>query len=160
AAKRIRSATLAMPDARSSAVASAKTRSCSSSASRSRRTGNSMTFEPDVRTSGFGSGSASGDSSLMLCSIAQRLPLRPLGGELEASSRGVREWMIEDVQRSLVLVEDELEVIVVRGVGDGDRHQIRRSSPQQPDHDSVALAGHQFRSPRFVYRFEHLVLLR
>jgi hypothetical protein len=30
--------------------------------------------------------------------------------------------MLEDVQRSLVLVEDELELIVVRGIGDGDRH--------------------------------------
>jgi hypothetical protein len=66
--------------------------------------------------------------------------------------------MMEDVQRSLVLVEDELEVIVVRGIGDGDRHQIRRSTPEQPDRDSVALAGRQFRPPRFACRFEHLVI--
>src|SRR3954462_12676041 len=85
-----------------------------------------MTFETDERTSG--SGSASGASSLLLRRMAQYLWLRPIRGDVEASGRGVRKWMIEDVQRPLVLAEDELEVIVVRGIGDRDRHQIRRST--------------------------------
>src|SRR6266516_1703542 len=115
-----------------------------------------MTFETDERTSG--SDSASGASSLLLRRMAQYLWLRPIRADVEASGRGVRKWMIEDVQRSLVLVEDELEIIVVRGIGHGDRHQVRRSTPEQPDRDSVALARREFRAAGFVYGVEHLVI--
>src|SRR3954451_2371876 len=115
-----------------------------------------MTFETDERASG--SGSASEASSLMLRRMPKYLWLRTTRADVEASGRGVRKRMIEDVQRPLVLVENELEAIVVRGIGDGNRHQIRRSTPEEPDRDSVALAGRQFRPPRFVCRFEHLVI--
>jgi hypothetical protein len=59
--------------------------------------------------------------------------------ELDASRRGMRKWMFKDIQRSFILVEDELEVVVVRGIGDGNRHEIRRSTPTQSHRDAVAV---------------------
>jgi hypothetical protein len=86
------------------------------------------------------------------------LRLQKIGADLEAPCRGVGERMMEDVQRSLVLAEDELKVIVVPGIGDSDRHQIRRSTPEEPDRDSIALARVELRAPSFVCGFEHLVI--
>src|SRR6478752_7657096 len=76
---------------------------------------------------------------LTLGSFAQHLRLRRRCAELEASGRGVREGVIENLQRRLMLVEHELEVVVARGISDGDRHQIRRSTPKQSHRDAVAL---------------------
>ena len=78
--------------------------------------------------------------------------------EVEAPCRCVGKGMVEDVQRLIVLIENELEVVVVGGVGDGDRNQIRRSSPEQRDRDSVTLARRQFRPPGVVFGFGHLVI--
>jgi hypothetical protein len=63
--------------------------------------------------------------------------------------------MVEDVQRLLVLFEDELKVIVVRSIADSDHQQIRRPTPEQADCDSVALACGEFRPPSLVCRIEH-----
>ena len=60
--------------------------------------------------------------------------------ELDASGCCVREWMVEDVERLVVFAEDELEVVVVGGIVDRDRHQTRRSSPEQSHDDTVRLA--------------------
>ena len=43
----------------------------------------------------------------------------------------MRERMIEDLQRGLMLIDDELEVVVARSIGDSNRHQIRRAPPEQ-----------------------------
>jgi hypothetical protein len=56
--------------------------------------------------------------------IAQPFLLRPLRAALEASSGSVREGMIEDLERRLMLVEEELEVVVARSIADGDRYQF------------------------------------
>src|SRR6266498_437795 len=102
-----------------------------------------------------------GPSSITRCSgrLAQRFRLRPPCAELEASGRGVCEGMIEDFERRLMLTEDELEVVVARGIGDGDRHQIRRSTPEQSHRDAVALARHQFCPPGFVGWLKHGAVL-
>jgi len=63
--------------------------------------------------------------------------------------------MVEDVERLLVLVEDELEVVVVRGIGDGDRHEVRRAAPKQGHRGAVALPRRQLRPLPFVCRPEH-----
>jgi hypothetical protein len=75
--------------------------------------------------------------------------------ELDASGRGMREWMFKDIQRSFILVEDQLEVVVVRGIGDGNRHEIRRSTPKQSHRDAVAVPRRQFRLPTSVWGFKH-----
>jgi hypothetical protein len=80
------------------------------------------------------------------------------GPELEASSRIVREGMIEDLERRLMLVEEELEVVVARSIADGDSHQIRRPTPKQSHCDAVALARHQFRPPGFVCLLKHVAV--
>src|SRR6266496_6245323 len=96
-----------------------------------------------------------GPSSIASGRIAQHFRLRPPCAELEASGRSVREGMIEDFECRLMLIEDELEVVVARGIGDGDRHEIRRSTPKQSHAEAVALARHQFRPPGFVSWLEH-----
>jgi hypothetical protein len=50
-----------------------------------------------------------------------------------------------------VFVEDELEVVFVWGIVDGDGHQIRRSTPEQSHRDAVRLARRQFRPRNVVY---------
>src|SRR4051794_36711863 len=102
-----------------------------------------MTFETDdIALPGEGSVSK-GASSVRLGSIEQYLRLRPRWcAELEAPGRSVRVWMMEDVQRlrPLIVMEDELEIVVGRGIGDGDRHQFRSAAPEEPHRDAVALA--------------------
>src|SRR5260221_296871 len=80
---------------------------------------------------------ASGESVCNSGRVAQQVRLRPPRAELEAPGRGVREGMIEDLERRLMLVEDELEVVVARSIGDGDCHQVRRSTPKQAHRDAV-----------------------
>jgi hypothetical protein len=63
--------------------------------------------------------------------------------------------MIEDFERGLMLIEDEFEGVVARGIGDGNRHQIRRSTPKQSYREAVALARHQFCPPGFVSLLKH-----
>src|SRR6266545_4180943 len=63
--------------------------------------------------------------------------------------------MVEDIQRPIMFVEDELEVVVVCNVVDGDGHQIRRSTPEQSHRDAVRPARRQFRPRNVVYGFEH-----
>jgi hypothetical protein len=59
----------------------------------------------------------------------------------------MRKRMVEDIQRPIVFVEDELEVVVVCGVVDSNGDQIRRSTPEQSHRDAglgvqeVALSG-------------------
>jgi len=75
--------------------------------------------------------------------------------KLDTSRRGMRERMVEDIHCSLVFIEDELEVVVVRGIGDGNCHQIRRSTPKQSHRDAVAVPRRQFRLPTSVWGFKH-----
>ena len=96
---------------------------------------------------------------MKLVRIGQNLLLRAACAEVEAPSRCVREGMVEDIQRSLMLVKDELEVLVGRGVGDRDGHQVRGSTPEQSHCDAVVLPGREFRAPGFVSDFEHREIL-
>src|SRR6266545_1108212 len=81
--------------------------------------------------------------------------LWPARAELDPPSGCVRKWMVEHIQRPIVFVEDELEVVVVCRVVDSDGHQIRRSTPEQSHRDAVRLARRQFRPRNVVYGFEH-----
>src|SRR6266704_4356683 len=63
--------------------------------------------------------------------------------------------MAEHIQRPIVFVEDELEVVVVCSVVDSDGDQIRRSTPEQSHRDAARLARRQFRPRNVVYGFEH-----
>jgi hypothetical protein len=67
----------------------------------------------------------------------------------------MREWMFKDIQRSFILVEDQLEVVVVRRIDDGNRYEIRRSTPEQSYRDAVAVPRRQFRLPTSVWGFKH-----
>src|SRR6266516_908246 len=80
--------------------------------------------------------------------------------KLDASRGGMREWMMEDIQRSVVLVEDELEIVVVRSIRDGDRRQIRRPTPEQSDREAVALARRELHPPGVFCGFNHRKSLR
>jgi hypothetical protein len=67
----------------------------------------------------------------------------------------MRERMFKDIQRSLTIVEDKLEVVVVRRIGDRNGHEIRRSIPKQSHRDAVAVPRRQFRLPTSVWGFKH-----
>src|SRR5262249_7593312 len=89
------------------------------------------------------SSTTSGWAATALGDIEEHLRRRPARVELEAAGCRVGERMMEDVERPVALVEDELEVVVGRGVGDGDGHQVRRSAPEQRHRDAVALSRRQ-----------------
>jgi hypothetical protein len=63
--------------------------------------------------------------------------------------------MVEHIQRPIVFVEDEFDVVVVCNVVDSDGHQIRRSTPEQSHRDAVRLSRRQFRPRNVAYGFEH-----
>src|SRR6266511_1644428 len=75
--------------------------------------------------------------------------------ELDPPGGCMRKRMVKHIQRPIVFVEDELEVVVVCSVVDSDGHQIRRSTPEQSHRDAVRLARRQFRPRNVVYGFEH-----
>src|SRR6266498_2235122 len=75
--------------------------------------------------------------------------------ELDPPGGCVRKRMVEHIQRPIMFVEDELEVVVVCSVVDGDGHQIRRSAPKQSHRDAIRLARRQFPRRNVVYGFEH-----
>ena len=138
----------AMPDARSSAVASARTMSCSRRPRRvtplvrrlTWRTGSSMTFATrhDMATGDAASSRSSG---------------RPVRNSIPRAAACAKGWWNTSSARSS-FVEDELEVVVVCSVVDSDGHEVRRSTPEQSHRDAVRLARRQFRPPNFVCGFE------
>src|SRR6266540_6444576 len=81
--------------------------------------------------------------------------LWPTRAELDPPGGCVRKRMVEHIQRPIVFVEDELEVVVVCSIVDNDGHQIRRSTPEQSHRDAARPARRQFRPRNVVYGFEH-----
>src|SRR6185295_16280326 len=134
----------------SSAVATVRWKSSSSCASYARRTGSPTTFEAD----GTGSGCSSARAPLALGGIGQHLQ-RAAFVKVETPSRCVRKRMVKHIQRPIVFAQDELEVVAVCNVLDGDGHQVRRSSPEQFHRDAVRRARRQFCPRNVVYGFEH-----
>jgi hypothetical protein len=104
-----------------------------------------MTFEPAATSAG-----ASTSASFTLRGTRHHLRLDPTAAELELPRRRVGVRMMEDIHRSPVIVEHELEELVVRRIRHGDGHQIPRSTAQQPDRDAFAVTRGQFRVRGFV----------